>query len=437
MHFFRSCRRFFPSLLIATGIVLFTGCQGLAPVGSSGVSTLAASSSMLSFGNVQTSKSTSLSETLTNAGASAVTISAANISGQGFSVSGLSLPMTLSPQQSVTFTVIFAPTAAVSASGTLAIVSTAGNSPLNIALSGTGTAPSQSPVSPTLAASSSTLSFGNVQTSKSTSLSETLTNTGGAALTISQANISATGFSVSGLSLPMTLSARQSVTFTVIFAPTAAASASGTLAIVSTANNSPLNIALSGTGTAQGQLSVSPTSLSFGNVVVGASGSLNGTLAATGSSVTVSAASINSAEFALSGISVPTTLAAGQTTSFTVTFKPAASGAASATLSFSSDSGNSPTAQALTGNGTAAPQHTVALSWDASTSAGVVGYNVYRGSVSGGPYAKINSALEASPAYTDNTVSAGQTYYYVTTAVDGSGNESGYSNQAQAVIPTP
>jgi fibronectin type 3 domain-containing protein len=57
--------------------------------------------------------------------------------------------------------------------------------------------------------------------------------------------------------------------------------------------------------------------------------------------------------------------------------------------------------------------------------------------VSGGPYSKINSALEGSTAYTDNTVTAGQTYYYVSTAVDGSGNESGYSNQAQAPIPTP
>jgi hypothetical protein len=551
LHFFQSCRRFFPSLLIATGIVLFTSCQGLAPVGSSGVSngvsTLATASSTLSFGNVQTSKSTNLSETLTNTGASAVTISAANISGKGFSASGLSLPMTLSPKQditftvifaptaagsasgnlaivstannstlnialsgtgtaqsqssvppalaassstlsfgnvqtskstnlsetltntggaaltisqatisatgfsvsglslpvtlspkqSVTFTVIFAPTAAGSASGNLAIVSTANNSTLNIALSGTGTAQSQSSVPPALAASSSTLSFGNVQTSKSTNLSETLTNTGGAALTISQATISATGFSVSGLSLPVTLSPKQSVTFTVIFAPTAAGSASGNLAIVSTANNSTLNIALSGTGTAQGQLSVSPTGLSFGNVVVGFSGSLNGTLGATGSSVTISAASLNSNEFALSGISVPTTLTAGQTTSFTVTFKPAASGAASATLSFSSDAANSPAAQTLTGNGTAATQHSVALSWNASTSAGVVGYNVYRGGVSGGPYTQINSALETATAYTDYNVTAGQTYYYVTTSVDGSGDESGYSNQTQAVIPTP
>ena len=300
-----------------------------------------------------------------------------------------------------------------------------------------GIAPSGSNGGPALTASSSKLSFGNVPKGKSSNLSETLTNSSGAAVTISEANISGTGFSVSGLSLPMTLALHQSVTFTVTFAPASAGTATGMLSVVSTAGNSPLNIALSGADAAQGQLSVLPASLSFGNVVVGANGSLNGTLGAAGSSVTISAASIDSNEFVLSGILLPTTLAAGQTTSFTVTFQPAMAGTASATLSFSSDATNSPTAQVLTGNGTGASQHSVDLSWDASTGSGVVGYNVYRGSVSGGPYSKINFAMDSGTAYTDNTVTAGQTYYYVTSAVDGSGNESGYSNQAQAVIPTP
>ena len=288
-----------------------------------------------------------------------------------------------------------------------------------------------------LAASSIALSFGNVQKNKTSNLSETLTNTGGSTVTISGASVSSASFSVSNLSLPVMLPPKQSVTFGVTFAPTAAGSASGTLAVVSTADNPTLSIALSGTGTSQGQLSVSPASLGFGNVVVGANGSLNGTLSATGSSVTISAAGINSSEFALSGISLPATLSVGQTASFTVTFTPATSGTASASLSFGSDAANSPTAEGLTGTGTATAQHSVALTWDASTSSGVVGYNVYRGGVSGGPYARINSALEPATAYTDLAVTAGQTYYYVTTAVDGSGNESGYSNQTTAVIPTP
>jgi fibronectin type 3 domain-containing protein len=49
----------------------------------------------------------------------------------------------------------------------------------------------------------------------------------------------------------------------------------------------------------------------------------------------------------------------------------------------------------------------------------------------------INASLEGSTAYTDNTVASGQTYYYVATAVDGNSQESGYSNETQAVIPNP
>ena len=65
-----------------------------------------------------------------------------------------------------------------------------------------------------------------------------------------------------------------------------------------------------------------------------------------------------------------------------------------------------------------------------------MGYNLYRGTVSGGPYAQVASRTAGS-AYTDSTVAAGQTYFYVVTSVDGSGTESVYSNQAQAVVPTP
>ena len=40
-------------------------------------------------------------------------------------------------------------------------------------------------------------------------------------------------------------------------------------------------------------------------------------------------------------------------------------------------------------------------------------------------------------AYTDTGVAAGQTYFYVVTAVDANGAESVYSNQASALVPTP
>jgi fibronectin type 3 domain-containing protein len=89
----------------------------------------------------------------------------------------------------------------------------------------------------------------------------------------------------------------------------------------------------------------------------------------------------------------------------------------------------------MTGTGTAPIQHTVDLAWNASADA--VGYNIYRGTVSSGPYTMINSSLDSTTTYTDSTVVSGQTYYYVATAVNSESQQSGYSNQATAVIPNP
>jgi fibronectin type 3 domain-containing protein len=132
---------------------------------------------------------------------------------------------------------------------------------------------------------------------------------------------------------------------------------------------------------------------------------------------------------------MPVTIPSGQSTTFAVTFKPQASGATSASLSFSSNASNSPAVQSMTGTGAAAVQHTVDLSWTASPD--VVGYNIYRGTAAGGPYAMINTSLDGSTTYTDGTVVSGTTYYYVATAVNSESQDSGYSNQAQAIVPNP
>ncbi len=83
------------------------------------------------------------------------------------------------------------------------------------------------------------------------------------------------------------------------------------------------------------------------------------------------------------------------------------------------------------GQGTA---HSVALTWNASTST-VSGYNVYRTTVSGSGYAKLNSTLVASLNYSDTDVQSGTTYFYVATSVDSGGDESADSNQVSAAIP--
>jgi len=85
------------------------------------------------------------------------------------------------------------------------------------------------------------------------------------------------------------------------------------------------------------------------------------------------------------------------------------------------------------GGGGGTGSHSVSLTWKASTSGNVVGYNVYRGS-SSGSYGLLNS-MNSATTYTDTTVQNGQTYLYVVTAVDSAGAESPHSNAAQAVIP--
>ena len=81
--------------------------------------------------------------------------------------------------------------------------------------------------------------------------------------------------------------------------------------------------------------------------------------------------------------------------------------------------------------------HWVTLTWDApKPSAGVtvVSYNIYRSTTSGGPFAKLASNV-AGPPFDDHLVNGGRTYYYVVTAVDQSGRESGFSAEIQAKIP--
>ena len=122
------------------------------------------------------------------------------------------------------------------------------------------------------------------------------------------------------------------------------------------------------------------------------------------------------------------------------------SGCAATSSTPSSTSGNSSAYAASTTPGAAAAPsgpaqpssvtpHDVSLSWNASISSGVLGYNVYRASGSGGPYMKLNSSIVFATNYTDNAVQSGQIYYYVVTATNSGDLESAYSNEIAAVIP--
>ena len=80
--------------------------------------------------------------------------------------------------------------------------------------------------------------------------------------------------------------------------------------------------------------------------------------------------------------------------------------------------------------------HYVTLTWNASVSSGVVGYNIYRGTAPGKEgAAPINPSPVAGTTYTDNNVTAGQVYDYWVTAVASTGQESVHSSEVAVTVP--
>ena len=185
-----------------------------------------------------------------------------------------------------------------------------------------------------------------------------------------------------------------------------------------------------------GHLTLIPLTLSFPNTVVGSSSSKRITLSASNGPVTIASKQINNSEFSISGLALPLTLASGQSLQITVRFKPQSPGLTSGKLSLLTRAGTVSGTDQLSGTGVAATAHKVSLNWTADVNP-VIGYNVYRGTQSAGPYARINTALEASTNYIDPNVKSGATYYYAATAVNSKGLESGYSAAIKVVIPSP
>jgi hypothetical protein len=218
----------------------------------------------------------------------------------------------------------------------------------------------------------------------------------------------------------------------------AAGSYSGQVTVTPTgAGNPPITIpvSLSVTAATPGTLTANVTTLNFNNVNVGSNSSLQATLTNSGSSsIDISNVSISGAGFSATGVPAGTILGAGQTATLNVTFGPSSTGSVTGTVTVASNATDSTESIPLSGTGVQTTQPSVALTWVASGGT-VAGYNVYRGTVSGGPYTQLNSSLVSAETYTDNTVQAGQTYYYVVTSVNSSGVNSTYSNEVSVAIP--
>ena len=326
-----------------------------------GVAQVSLSPTALSFGNQNlNTTSTAQTITLTNAGTGALSITSLAITGTNatdFSQTS-NCGSSVGAGASCTISVTFTPQAAGARSASVSVADNAAGSPHSAALSGTGLGVAQISLTP------SSLAFGN-QNVKTASAARaiTLSNAGSGALSIT--SIAITGTNATDFSQTNTcgtsVGAGASCTISVTFTPQAAGARSASVTVADSAAGSPHSAALSGTGLGVAQISLTPSSLAFGNQnVKTASAARAITLSNAGSgALSISSIAItgtNTTDFTQTN-TCGTTVAAGASCTISVTFTPQAAGARSASVTVTDSAAGSPHTAALSGTGiAAAPQ---------------------------------------------------------------------------------
>jgi hypothetical protein len=334
---------------------------------------LSASASSLSFGQVPLNSPATKTVTVTSTGTAPATISGGRVTGTGYTatyagvpVQNLSAPITLQPGQVVTFSVAFDPTVAGASNGQLSLATDTG-SPVNVSLTGTGV----QNTSPALTVSAPSLNFGDVQMGSKATLQLTLTSSGTAPVTISSGTTAGQAFGISSVAYPAgitgwpaTLNPGQQVVLSIAFAPDSATSFTGDLAVASNASGGTANVPLNGTGDAvpAPNLTLSATSIDFGQSAIGTKVSRTLTLTSTGNApLNVNTITVSGAMFSVGTVSLPATLQPGQQLPVTVTFDPTTAATDAGTLTVTSDDPSGPATVSLGGLGTTTttPQLTV------------------------------------------------------------------------------
>jgi hypothetical protein len=207
-----------------------------------------------------------------------------------------------------------------------------------------------------LLCSPSSLKFGTVPVGQSETQLVALTNTGQTSATISALSVSGSEFSVSGLNMPAVLAAGQSVTLNVVLAPTTNGWTGGKVTFASNASNSTLQLSVAGSGVVSDSVTASPSSLSFGQVAVGASATRSVVLTnARTWKETLKTFQIAGTGFSVNGPALPMTLSGGQSVTLQVSFTPQAAGVTGGSVLVAGPALNIP----LTGSGTTSGQLTI------------------------------------------------------------------------------
>jgi hypothetical protein len=178
-----------------------------------------------------------------------------------------------------------------------------------------------------LACSRTQIEFGGVVVGQTETMLVGLTNTGQTSVTVSGFTVSnsefATAFATAGLNLPLTLPAGQSVDVNISFTPSGRRWTGGTIKVSSNASNAILGLDVGGTGVNSEPVTASPSTVSFGQVAIGASSTQSIVLTnARPWRATLLAPQVQGSEFSISGGAFPVTLGGGQSVTVNVTFAP-------------------------------------------------------------------------------------------------------------------
>src|SRR5271166_672670 len=165
------------------------------------------------------------------------------------------------------------------------------------------------------------------------------------------------------------------------------------------------------------ELNCKPCWHGFGKVQTGSFTSFNVQLKNSGKeSLEITSDLVQGSEFSIGTFQLPITLDPGATVELPVIFTPTAQGHAIGNITVANTGDDSEVKIKVAGTGIEGNSHSVALSWTPGDQ-DWVGFNIYRSTIDGGPYTKINSSLDPSPNFTDSTVEGGMTYYYCATEV--------------------
>jgi subtilase family serine protease/sugar lactone lactonase YvrE len=324
------------------------------------------SATSVAFGNeTKGIASAAKTVTLTNSGAAALSSVSIALAGAGAAdfIESNTCGTSVAAGAKCTITLEFKPASTGSYAASVSIKDNATGSPQTIALTGTGIA-----AAPAVTLSATSVAFGN-QAKGTTSVAKTITlkNTGTAALSsiaITLAGSAPADFAESN-NCGASLAVSASCTLTLTFKPAAAAAYTATVDIKDNAAGSPQTIALSGTGyTPAPKATLSATSVAFGEEAVATvSAAKTVTLTNTGtailSGISISLTGTNPTDFTETN-KCAATLAVNASCIITLTFKPAAAVAYTATVDIKDNAAGSPQTIALSGTGyTPAPKATL------------------------------------------------------------------------------